>query len=97
MPIGFEDPFCKVCGAQGVARGMVSRRLAYVPTGWRTTQLLVRLRRFAPTHCRRVRQDTSTLAESRARLTNAAVETGIRALGLEAMSVSRVAQALGNS
>lgn len=65
--------------------------------GWRTTQLLVRLRRFTGTHCRRVRQDTSALAESRARLTNAAVEMGIRALDLEAISVSRVAEALGNS
>ena len=27
MPAGFEDPFCKACGAQGVARGTVARRL----------------------------------------------------------------------
>ena len=63
-PIGFEDPFCKACGAQGQAHGTVARRLAHVPVGWRPTQLLVRLRRFACTHCRRVwRQDTSSLAE----------------------------------
>ena len=95
MPIGFEDPFCRSCGAQGQARGTVARRLAHVPVGWRPTQLLVRLRRFACTHCHRVwRQDTSTLAEPRARLTHAAVEWGLRALSLESMSVSRVAQAL---
>ena len=98
MPIGFEDPFCKACGAQGVSRGTVARRLAHVPVGWRPTQLVVRLRRFACTHCRRVwRQDTSTLAEPRARLTRSAVEWGLRALALECMSVSRVARTLGIS
>ena len=98
MPIGFEDPFCRACGAQGVSRGTVARRLAYVPVGWRPTQLVVRLRRFACTHCRRVwRQDTSSLAEPRARLTRSAVEWGLRALALECMSVSRVAAALGIS
>ena len=98
MPIGFEDPFCKACGAQGVSRGTVARRLAHVPVGWRPTQLVVRVRRFACTRCRRVwRQDTSTLAEPGARLTRSAVEWGLRALALEAMSVSRVAAALGIS
>ena len=87
MPIGFEDPFCKACGAQGVSRGTVARRLAHVPVGWRPTQLVVRVRRFACTHCRRVwRQDTSTLAEPRTRLTRSAVEWGLRALALECMS-----------
>lgn len=96
MPIGLEDPFCKVCGAQGVARGTVARRLAHVPVGWRPTGLVVRVRRFACRHCRRVwRQDTSALARPRARLTHQAVDWGLRALGLESMSVSRAAQALG--
>ena len=59
---------------------------------------MVRLRRFACTHCRRVwRQDTSSLAEPRTRLTRAAVEWGLRALALECMSVCRVAAALGIS
>ena len=98
MPIGFEDPFCRACGAQGVSRGTVARCLAHVPVGWRPTQLVVRVRRFACTGCRRVwRQDTSSLAQPRARLTHAAVEWGLRALALECMSVSRVAAALGIS
>ena len=98
MPIGFEDPFCKACGAQGQARGTVARRLAHVPVGWRPTQLVVRVRRFACTHCCRVwRQDTSALAQPRARLTHSAVEWGLRALALECMSVCRVAAALGIS
>ena len=96
MPIGLEDPFCKVCGAQGVARGTVARRLAHVPVGWRPTGPVVRVRRFACRHCRRAwRQDTNRLAEPRARLTHQAVDWGLRALGLESMSVSRAAQALG--
>ena len=78
--------------------GPVARRLAHVPVGWRPTQLVVRVRRFACTGCRRVwRQDTSGLAEPRARLTYAAVEWGLRALALECMSVSRVAASLGIS
>ena len=98
MPIGFEDPFCRACGAQGVSRGTVARCLAHVPVGWRPTQLVVRVRRFACTHCRRVwRQNTSGLAEPRARLTRSAVEWGLRALALECMSVSRVARTLGIS
>ena len=36
-PIGFENPFCKACGAQGQARGTVVRHLAHVPVGWRPT------------------------------------------------------------
>ena len=55
MPAGFEDPFCKACGAQGVARGTVARRLAHVLEGWWSTHLLVRLRRFACPHCSQVR------------------------------------------
>lgn len=95
VPAGFEDPFCKACGAQGAARGTVVRRLAHVPVGWRPAQLVVRVRRFACTHCQRVwRQDTSALAQPRARLTRQAVDWGLRALALESMSVSRVARAL---
>ena len=42
VPAGFENPFCRSCGAQGEACGTVVRRLAHVPVGWRLTQLLVR-------------------------------------------------------
>ena len=33
MPIGFEDPFCRACGAQGVSRGTVARHLAHAAGG----------------------------------------------------------------
>ena len=95
MPIGFEDPFCKACEAQGVSRGTVAGAWPRAG-GVETTQLVVRVRRFACTHCCRVwRQDTSALAQPRARLTRSAVEWGLRALALECMSVCRVAAALG--
>ena len=98
IPIGFENLFCKACGAQGQARATVARRLAHVTAGWRPAQLLVRLRRLACTHCRRVwRQDTSALTQPRARLMRSAIERGLRTLALEHMSVSRVAVALGVS
>ena len=80
VPIGSEVPFCKACGAQGASRGTVARRLAYVPVGWRPTQLVVRVRRLTCTHCRRAwRQDTSGLAEPRTGLARSAVEWGLRA------------------
>ena len=90
MQIGFEDPLW-----------LVGRRSDAWPMcrwGWISTQLVVCVWRFACTHCRRVwRQDTTRLAQPRARLTRSAVEWRLRALGLEPMSVSRVAQALGIS
>ena len=52
------------------------------------------MRSFASTICRRLwRQDSSALVQPRARLTHAAVLWG-RALGLESVSISRVAAAL---
>ncbi len=93
-----EDAFCQVCGAQGVAVGTVARRLAHVPFGWRPTHLLVRMRRWRCQGCERVwRQDASRAAAKRAVLTRAAVDWAMRAVGVEFMSVSRVAAGLGVS
>ena len=93
-----EDAFCRRCGAQGVAVGTVTRRLAHVPLGWRPTHLLVRLRRWRCQGCERVwRQDASRAAAKRAALTLAAVDWAIRAIGVEFMSVARVAAGLGVS
>ena len=79
-----------------VAPGHEPAGRAHLPVGWRPTELVVRLRRFACAHCHRLwRQDTSRLAGPRARLTHSAVQWGLEALGVELMSVSRVAQALG--
>ena len=93
-----EDAFCQFCGAQGAPVGTVARHLAHVPFGWRPTHLLVRLRRWRCQGCGRVwRQDASRAAAKRAVLTLAAVEWAMRAIGVEFMSISRVAAALGVS
>ena len=98
MPIGFEDPFCKACGAQGVFRGTVARRPAHVPVGGDPRSWWCACGASpAPTAVECAWQDTSGLAEPRTRLTRSAVEWGLRALALECMSVSRVAAALGIS
>ncbi len=93
-----EDAFCRRCGAQGDPVGTVARRLAHVPVGWRPTHLLVRLRRWRCQGCERVwRQDCARAAAKRSRLTRAAVDWAIRAVGVEFMSVARVAAGLGVS
>ena len=98
MPIGFEDPFCKACGAQGVSRGTVARHLAHVPVGWRPTQLVVRVRRFACTHCCRVwRQDTSALAQPRARLTRSSCRPNRETAMLYDSAMPPKREAVGNS
>lgn len=61
-----RDPFCRGCGAEGIARGTQARRLAHVPLGWRPTTLLVRVRRFACSGCGTIwREDTTAAAEPR--------------------------------
>ena len=54
------DPWCRECGAEGVPRDTVIRRLAHEPFGHRPTTLMVRVRRYRCVTCRRTwRQDTS--------------------------------------
>ena len=38
MPVGFENPFCRSCGAQGTERGIVAKRLTHVQAEWRPTE-----------------------------------------------------------
>ena len=38
MPVGFENPFCRSCGAHGMERGIVAKRLAHVQAEWRPTE-----------------------------------------------------------
>jgi transposase len=91
-----DDGFCRHCGAQGVVRDSVTRRLAHEPFGWRPTTLLIRVRRYRCSGCRRVwRQDTSAAAEPRARLSRAALRWALVALVVQHLTVARVAQALG--
>jgi hypothetical protein len=61
-----DDRWCRWCGAEGVLRETVTRKLAHEPFGHRTTTLLVRVGRFRCAWCLRTcRQDTSAAARPR--------------------------------
>lgn len=93
-----EDPWCRRCGGAGVARDSVTRRLAHEPFGWRPTTLVVTLRRYRCTACRRVwRQDMTAAAEPRAKLSRRALAWALEALVVGHLSVARIAAALGVS
>ena len=93
---GEEDAFCRRCGAEGVVRDSVTRRLAHEPFGWRPTTLLVRVRRYRCSTCRRVwRQDTGRAADPRARLSRGAVAWALHGLVVQHLTVARLAEALG--
>ena len=90
-----DDAFCRGCGAEGTARGTVSRLLAHEPFGWRPTTLLIRVRRYRCATCRRVwRQDTTAAAKPRAKLSRAAVRWALVALVVQHLTVARIAEAL---
>lgn len=92
------DRWCRRCGCQGHPRGTVTRRLAHVPFGHRPTTLLLTLVRFVCSGCARVwRQDTTAVAEPRAKLTRTALTWALRALIVQRLTVARVAEALAVS
>lgn len=89
------DDWCRECGCAGRYRDSVVRRLAHEPFGWRPTVLHVVVRRYACTGCSRVwRQDTTTAAEPRAKLSRAAVTWALAGLVTQHLSVARLAEAL---
>ena len=77
----------------------VTRRLAHEPFGWRPTTLLVTVRRYRCTGCGHVwRQDTSTAAEPRAKLSRARRCGGRwKASSCQHLTVARVAEGLAVS
>ena len=87
------DPWCRKCGAEGVARDSVTRRLAHEPFGHRPTTLLVRVRRYRCEHCGRTwRQDTSKAAPARAKISRGGLTwalTGITAPTIESIGTTR--------
>jgi transposase len=95
---GEFDRWCRGCGAEGVPRDSVTRRLAHEPFGHRPTTLLLTITRFRCADCRRVwRQDTSAAAEPRARLSRRALRWALEAIVCQHLSVARVAEALAVS
>lgn len=89
------DRWCRKCGCEGVPRDTVPRRLAHEPFGHRPTTLLIRVRRYTCSGCRRVwRQDTSKAAPERAKISRGGLAWGLEGLVLDHLSVSRVAAGL---
>ena len=92
------DPWCRDCGAEGLPRDTVVRKLAHVPLGWRPTTLWVRVRRYRCPDCARVwRQDTSTAAAPRTKLTRHAVLWALKSLVIDRLSIARIAASLASS
>ena len=93
-----EDRWCRRCGEQGVPRDSVTRTLAHEPFGWRPTTLLVTIRRYRCAGCAHVwRQDTSRMAEPRARLSRRGLRWALEAIVCQHLSVARVAEGLAVS
>ena len=92
------DSWCRQCGCEGVARDTTTRALAHEPFGWRPTTLLVTVRRYCCTGCGHVwRQDTTKMAEPRAKLSRRALRWALEAIVCQHLTVSRVAEALAVS
>ncbi|MGU3437210.1 ISL3 family transposase [Actinomycetes bacterium M1A6_2h] len=90
------DPWCRTCGAEGVPRGTVARRLAHEPFGHRPTTLLLRVRRYRCAGCARVwREDTDTVAPARAKLSRRGLAWALGAVVVDHLTISRVAAGLG--
>ena len=92
------DPWCRQCGAEGVLRDTVTRRLAHEPFGHRPTTLLIRVRRYRCDHCGRTwRQDTSEAAPPRAKISRGGLRWALEGIVIDHLTVSRVAAGLGVS
>ena len=91
-----RDCWCHRCGAVGAPRDTVIRRLAHVPVGWRPTVLPVAVRRCRCAGCGHVwRQDVTTAAAPRLKLTNHAVLWALKSVVIDRASIARVAASLG--
>lgn len=92
------DSWCRKCGAEGVPRDTVTRRLAHEPFGHRPTTLLVRVRRYRCDDCGRTwRQDTSRAAPPRAKISRTGLRWALAGIVVDHLTVSRVAAGLGVS
>ncbi|MDO5618853.1 ISL3 family transposase [Kocuria sp.] len=90
------DPWCRDCGCKALSRGTIARQLAHAPYGHRPTTVLVRIRRY---HCPACgtswRENSSTAAGERAKLSRAGVRWALEALVIDHLTVARVAAGLG--
>ena len=92
------DEWCRRCGCQGSPRDTVVWRLAHEPLGWRPTTLEVSVRRYRCTECGHVwRQDTSTAAEPRAKLSRRGLRWALEGIVCQHLTIARVAEGLAVS
>jgi transposase len=90
------DQWCHRCGCEGSPRDTVVRRLAHEPLGWRPTTLEVTVRRYRCSECGHVwRQDTSSAAEPRAKLSRRGLRWALEGIVVQHLTVARVAEGLG--
>lgn len=93
-----DDRWCGRCGQAGVPRGTILRTIVHVPLGWRPTMLQVRVRRYRCSDCCHVwRQDTTTVAAARAKLSRDAVFWALKSVVIDRMSIARIAANLGTA
>ena len=92
------DQWCRRCGCEGRPRDTTIRRLAHVPFGWRSTTLLITVRRYRCTGCGHVwRQDTTKAAEPRAKLSRRGLRWALEGLVIGHLTVARIAESLAVS
>lgn len=92
------DAWCSGCGVEGVPRDTVVRKLAHEPFGHRPTTLLVRVRRYQCSGCRRVwRQDMTQAARPRAKISHGGLRWALAGIVVDHLTVSRIAAGLGVS
>ncbi|WP_193073272.1 MULTISPECIES: ISL3 family transposase [unclassified Brevibacterium] len=92
------DEWCRRCSGHGEVRDTVLRRLAHEPFGHRPTTLHIRLRRYKCIECGHVwRQDTTTAAPARAKISRAGLDWALRALVVDHDTMSVIAKKLAVS
>lgn len=90
------NPWCRPCGAAGVPRDTVIRRLAHQPFGWRPTVLVIKHRRYRCHTCHHVwREDLSQAAAERQKISRTGLTWALNGLVCQHLSVSRIAEGLG--
>ena len=93
-----EDRWCRRCGEQGAPRDTVTRELAHEPFGWRPTTLLVTTCRYRCAGCGHVwRQDLSSAAAPRAKLSRGALRWALEGIVVQHLTVARIAEGLAVS
>jgi len=91
--VGDPDEWCRRCGCEGFPRDSLIRRLAHEPFGWRPTTLLVTVRRYRCIGCGHVwRQDTTTAAEPRAKLSRGGLRWALEGIVVQHLSMARIAE-----